>query len=129
MEKVAVIDKLLFPVPAAVYGGPEIPDPGSLTGRAERAEGRIHVASLLADRTVVNSIDLLHSVSPGKRCTDLVSGFVKYKHAECREQVIEEAYAGITVAGRRALTVHHIPVRFLPLRDRFPHRSKRFLLM
>jgi hypothetical protein len=129
MEPIAVVDKFLFPVLTAVDRRAEVPDPGSLPGRAERAEGRVYVTCLLPYRTVIDSINQLHGISPGKRRAGRVPGFVKNKHAECCEQVIEEAYAGIAVASIRALTDHHIPVGFLLMRDRFLHSTERSLLV
>ena len=98
MVPVAVIDELLFPVLTAFDRRPEVPDYRGLTSRAERAESRVHIASLLPDRTVVYPIDQLYGVPPGKRRTNRMPRFIENKHAECSEQVVEEPYAGIAVA-------------------------------
>jgi hypothetical protein len=129
MIPVAVIDELLFLALTAIDRGPEVPDFGGLTCRAERAEGRVHVTGLLPYRTVIDPIDQLHGISSRKWCADRVAWFVKNKHAECCEQVVEEAYAGIVSAGSSALADHHIPVGSLMVRDRFPHRAERSLLV
>jgi hypothetical protein len=124
MVPVAVVDELLFPVLTAIERGPEVPDPGCLLGWTERAKGRVHVPSFLPHRAVVNPLDQLHGITPGKRSANRVARFVKNEHAERCEQVVEETYAVIAVAGSSTLTDHHVPVGFLLVRDRFLHRTE-----
>jgi hypothetical protein len=129
MVPVAVVDELLFTAFTAVERGPEVSDIRSLTGGAERTEGRVHVSGLLPDRTIGDSIDHLHGIPPGKRSTGRVPWFTENKHAERCEQVVEEAYGGIAVVGGDALTNHHIPIGFLLRCNRFSHCTKGSLLV
>ena len=75
MVPVAVVNELLFPVLAPVDRGLEVPDLGCLAGRAERAERCIHITGLLPDRAVVDPVDQLDSIAPGKRCADRMPRF------------------------------------------------------
>jgi len=129
MEPVAVVDKFLFPVLTAIDWRAEVSDPRCLPGRAERAEGGVHVNCLLPYRTVIDPIDQLYGISSGKWGTDRVPGFIENKHAECCEQVIEETHTGIAGASFSTLTDHHIPVGSMLLSHRFLHSTKRSLLV
>jgi hypothetical protein len=58
-----------------------------------------------------------------------VSRLIKDKHAERSEQVVEEAYAGVTVASTGALSDHHVPEGFLHRGYRSLHRTKESLVV
>jgi hypothetical protein len=128
MIPVTVVNEFLFAVFTAVNGWPEVTDLGRLADRAERTERRVHVTCLVPYRTIIDPLNHLHGISPGKRSANRMSGFFEDQHTESCKQIIQEPYPGIAVPDSGTLADDHIPVGFLLRSDWFPHRTERSLL-
>jgi hypothetical protein len=91
MEFVAVFNKLLFSVFACIYRWPEISDFGGLECRTIRAERCIDIAGFFPYRAIVDPTDTLDRIPTRKRCSNRMSRFIHYYHAESGKEIFQES--------------------------------------